>query len=316
MEAQSQISVDFPYESKYVTVNNIKLHYVDAGTNTPPVLLLHGIPTHAYLWRNVIPHIAPFARTVAPDLLGFGKSDKPLNISYDLPTQTNSLAGLIDALNLRNIILVAMDLGGIVGLNYAMRHEANIKGLVIFEGFFLPPDVIFGTQALAARLMVQLFRIKALAEHAIVRSGTMVEQNLAWGTVRKLSEVELEQYRGPLSDPAVRRKVWLEGIGPNTLRPKSKQPGDLADLMIQYTTKLATSPIPKLLLYATPGAAVSEKALVYARKHVTNLEMKHVGAGRHFLPEDQPDAVGRAIVEFQQRFSGGGERDATPLSRG
>lgn len=297
------LSADFPYESRYVTVHGLRLHYVEAGTNDPPVLLLHGIPTHAYLWRNVIPHIAPHARTVAPDLPGFGKSDKPLHINYDLPTQTDALAGMMDALKLNNTILVAMDLGAIIGLNYAMQNESRIKGIVIFEALFLPPAVIFGMQAFAARLMMRLFRVKAFAERMIVQSGKMVDQMMAAGTVRKLSEAEIEQYRGPLSDPAVRRKVWLEGIGPHTLRTTSKQPGDLADLMTQYTTKFATSPIPKLLLHATPGAAISEKALAYAREHVTNLEMEHVGAGRHFLPEDQPEAVGRAIAKFQQRVA-------------
>jgi haloalkane dehalogenase len=306
MEAQPHISAEFAYESKYVTVHDVRLHYVEAGAHEPPVLLLHGIPTHAYLWRNVIPHIAPYAWTLALDLIGFGKSDKPLNINYDLPTYTRYLEGAIEALNLRNLIVVAMDLGAIVGLNYAMQHEANIKGLVIFEGFLLPPDVMFGAQTFTARFMMELFRIKKFAEYAIVRSGTMVDQMMAAGTVgtvRKLSEEELDQYRAPLSDAAVRRKVLLEGIGPNTLRPKSKHAGDLADLICQYTNKLATSPIPKLLLYATPGAAITEKVLTYAREHVANLEIKHIGVGKHFLPEDQPDAVGHAITEFQQRLA-------------
>jgi haloalkane dehalogenase len=303
MNTQPRISAEFAYESKYVTVHDVRLHYIEAGTHEPPVLLLHGIPTHAYLWRNVIPHIAPYARTLALDLIGFGKSDKSLNINYDLPTYARYLEGAIDALNLRNIILVAMDLGAIVGLHYAMQHEANIKGLVIFEGFLLPSDVMFSTQAFAAQLMMKLFRIKKFAEYAIVRSGTMVDKNMAWGTVRKLSEEELDQYRTHLSDPAVRRKVWLEGIGPNTLRSKSQQAGDLADLIQQYTAKLASSAIPKLLLYATPGAAVTEKVLTYARERVANLEMKHIGAGKHFLPEDQPDAVGQAIAEFQKRLA-------------
>src|SRR5258708_39559816 len=75
-----------PPSSNFVTVHGSRIHYVEAGAQDPPVLLLHGIPTHSYLWRNVIPHIAPIARTVAIDLIGFGQSDKPLDIDYDLPT--------------------------------------------------------------------------------------------------------------------------------------------------------------------------------------------------------------------------------------
>src|ERR1700746_3023146 len=129
--------------SKYVTVLGSRIHYVEAGDQEPPILLLHGIPTHSYLWRNVVPHIAPIARTVAIDLIGFGKSDKPLDIDYDVPTYARYLEGVIDALQLNHSIIVAMDLGLIVGLYYAMQHEANVKGLIMFEGFFQRMEFAF-----------------------------------------------------------------------------------------------------------------------------------------------------------------------------
>ena len=72
--------VDFP--SHFVDVNGSKMHYIEAGQGDP-ILLLHGIPTSSYLWRNVMPHLAPLGRCIAPDLIGFGKSDKP-NIEYSI----------------------------------------------------------------------------------------------------------------------------------------------------------------------------------------------------------------------------------------
>ncbi|MEN6609346.1 MAG: haloalkane dehalogenase [Methanoregulaceae archaeon] len=299
MSSQQTISADFPYESKYISVNNTRIHYVEAGTGDPPVLLLHGIPTHTYLWRNVIPHISPFARTIAVDLIGFGKSDKPTNIEYDLPMYTRFLECVIEALDLKNVTIAGLDLGLIVGLNYAMRNEENIRGLVLSEGFFQPMDIAYKNLPFMNRLSLRLMKIQRLAEHMIVHNGEkMVEQMISTATVRKLTTEEITRYQIPLRDEAVRRKVWLEGIGPTIIKPESEQPGDLIDLINQYSEKLSKSPVPKLLLYADPGMVISKKTAEYARKVIPNLELKYIGTGKHFLPEDQPVNIGHAIADF------------------
>ena len=76
----TNISADFPFESKYLNVKGSKMHYIDVGEGDP-ILFLHGNPTSNYLWRNVIPHLEGQGRLIAPDLIGMGKSDKP-NIDY------------------------------------------------------------------------------------------------------------------------------------------------------------------------------------------------------------------------------------------
>ncbi|MDH3290181.1 MAG: alpha/beta fold hydrolase [Gemmatimonadota bacterium] len=76
MATNQPISGDFPFESKYLSVHGSRMHYVEQGAGDP-VLFLRGNPTSSYLWRNIIPHVAPHARCIAPDLIGMGKSDKP-----------------------------------------------------------------------------------------------------------------------------------------------------------------------------------------------------------------------------------------------
>ncbi|HXO95063.1 MAG TPA: alpha/beta fold hydrolase, partial [Chthoniobacterales bacterium] len=215
-----------PLLSHYVTVHGSRIHYIEAGDQEPPVILLHGIPTHSYLWRNVIPHIAAVARTVAIDLIGFGKSDKPLDIDYDLPTYARYFKGVIDALQLNNPILVAMDLGLMVALHYAMQHEANVKGLVMFEGFFQPMDFAFYNLPQLARINLRILHLNPIAELLIAKNDKAVTSMLRLGTLRKLSDAELEAYQVPFVDPTVRRKVWLQGVGPTRLGPKSHRPGD------------------------------------------------------------------------------------------
>lgn len=299
MAHHEDASAAFPFESKYVNVNGLKMHYVEAGSGDPAVLLLHGIPTHAYLWRNVIPHLSPIARTIAIDLVGFGKTDKPTDINYDLPTYAAFLQAAIAALGVKRVVLVAMDLGLIVALHYAMRHESTVAGLAMFEGLFLPVNDALRFQPLPARLMMKLFGLRRFAERALIRSGTQpVDRMMSLGTVRRLGHQELEQYRAPLSDEAVRRKVWLDGVGPHTIRRTSRQPGDLTDLIAQSAEWLRTSPVPKLLLHADPGMAVTAKTVRYAQENIAQLRVQPVGRGKHFLPEDEPDALARAIAGF------------------
>jgi haloalkane dehalogenase len=290
-----------PPDSKYVVVYGSRIHYVEAGDQEPPVLLLHGIPTHSYLWRNVIPHVAPIARTVAIDLIGFGKSDKPLDINYDLPTYARYLKGVIDALQLNNPIIVAMDLGLIVGLHYAMQHEADVKGLVMFEGFFQRMDFAFYNLPRVARANLRMLQVNQIAELLIVKNDKAVTSMLRLGTVRRLSDAELENYRVPFADPAVRRKVWLQGVGPTHLGPRSHRPGDTVDLINHYAVALPQSRIPKLLLYGTPGMVVRQRAVVVARAQIDQMRIESIGQGKHFLPEDEPENIGEQIAKFHAR---------------
>ena len=90
------ISSDFPFESKYIEVLGSKMHYIDEGEGTP-FLFLHGNPTSSYLWRNIIPHVTPIGRAIAPDLIGMGKSDKP-DLDYRFPTHIKYIDEFIQKL--------------------------------------------------------------------------------------------------------------------------------------------------------------------------------------------------------------------------
>jgi len=285
-----------PLASHYVTVHGSRIHYIEAGDQEPPVILLHGIPTHSYLWRNVIPHIAAVARTVAIDLIGFGKSDKPLDIDYDLPTYGRYFKGVMEALQLNNPIIVAMDLGLMVALHHAMQHEANVKGLVMFEGFFQPMDFAFYNLPRLAQIKLRILHLNPMAELLIAKNDKAVASMLRLGTLRKLADAELEAYQMPFVDPTVRRKVWLQGV--TRLGPKSHRPGDTVDLINRYAAALPKSRIPKLLLYGTPGMVIRQRAVVVARAQIDQMRIEPIGRGKHFLPEDEPENIGQQIAKF------------------
>lgn len=125
---------DFPFQSHYREVDGLRLAHLDEGEGAP-VLFMHGEPTWSFLWRKVIPPVREAGfRCIAPDLAGFGRSDKPTDIdwySYDRHTE---LAGtLLEDLDLRSATIVVHDWGGPIGLRLAVEHRARIERLVILD---------------------------------------------------------------------------------------------------------------------------------------------------------------------------------------
>jgi haloalkane dehalogenase len=126
----------FPFEPHYADVDGLRMHYLDEGPGSGPVaLLLHGMPTWSYLYRSVIPVLRDTGfRCVAPDHIGFGRSDKVTDPAwYDIPRHTANLAQLIATLDLRDITLFVQDWGGPIGLAQVCAEPARFSRLVIMN---------------------------------------------------------------------------------------------------------------------------------------------------------------------------------------
>ncbi len=125
------------YEAKRVRVEGMDLHYLSAGSG-PPVLLLHGWPTSSFLWRETLAPIARTNRVLALDLPGFGGSDKPLDASYSFRFYERVLEGFLDALEIERVGLAVHDLGGPVGLYWALRHQERVSKLALLNTLVYP----------------------------------------------------------------------------------------------------------------------------------------------------------------------------------
>jgi haloalkane dehalogenase len=124
---------DWPFEPQYIKQAGLRMHYVDEGDGDP-ILLLHGEPTWAFLYRKMIPRLAGIRRVVAPDYFGFGRSDKPTEpewFTYD--AHYRSIEELCDQLGLTRLTIVVQDWGGPLGLRYAVEHEERVERLVILN---------------------------------------------------------------------------------------------------------------------------------------------------------------------------------------
>jgi len=275
----------YPFESHYLTVDGIRIHYVEQGQGDP-VLMVHGQPTWSYLWRNIIPVIAKNHRAIAIDLMGFGLSDKPAHRRYSFAEHTAILAAFIETLELRNLTLVLHDWGGPIGLDYAVYHEENIKKLVLLNTFatvdFKLPWIFKAA-----------FRSPFLADFLVRRLNAFGILAFGYGVRTKLDKRVLQNYREPHHDYASRIGV---AQFPRNI-PCS--PRDAAYEPIKAISQaLASSQMPTLFLFSDkdPVTAYIDPRPVIDRMPNARLEMiKEAG---HYLQEDQPEAVAHRILEF------------------
>ena len=129
---------DYPFAPNYLQLGELRMHYVDEGPrHAPVVLMLHGEPTWSYLYRKMIPPVvAAGYRVVAPDLIGFGKSDKPAAMAdYSYQRHVDWVLGLIEGLDLSDITLFCQDWGSLLGLRIAAEHDSRFARIMVANGF-------------------------------------------------------------------------------------------------------------------------------------------------------------------------------------
>lgn len=284
-------SPDYPFKPRYVNVHGSRMHYIEEGEGEP-ILFLHGNPTWSYLWRNVIPHIKPYGRCIAPDLIGMGRSDKPA-IKYTFFDQAKYLEGFIKRLDLRNVTLVIHDWGSALGFHYAMEHEENVRGIAFLEAMMRSYKAWEDFPA-PLRDTFRKFRTPGEGWELLVEKNVFVEQLLPQSVMRRLSEREMDYYREPFRSPEDRKPIYTFA---NQL-PIEGTPGDVTRAVNSYSRKLQSSNLPKLLIYAEPGAITSAPDVEWARDNLKNLQTVNIGPGIHFHQEDNPDGVGRAVADW------------------
>jgi haloalkane dehalogenase len=148
------ISATFPYKKQRRRVLDREMAYVELGEGDP-IVFLHGNPTSSYLWRNVIPHLQPLGRCIAPDHIGMGDSDKLPNSgpgSYRFVELRRYLDALLEALNVRErVTLVIHDWGSTLGFDWANRHRDAVKGIAYWRQWSDDSIGITGTNSECAR---------------------------------------------------------------------------------------------------------------------------------------------------------------------
>jgi haloalkane dehalogenase len=272
----------YAFEPRYVDQDGLRLHYLDEGAG-PPVLLLHGEPTWSYLYRKVIPELVPSARAIAPDFLGFGRSDKPVELEdYSYDSHTASLRRLVEELDLRDLTVVVQDWGGPIGLRLAVEQPDRVARLVVLNTGIdagRPPS----EEWLRFRAFVRRHG-RELVPGRLVRISCV--QPLA-------DEVE-EAYSAPWPVPESKAGVLaFPELVPTEPEHPSTEP------MLRVREALSRWEKPALVLFSDSDPIFTPRVAERIAAHVPGAGAAEIvtGAG-HFLQEDKGPEVGRRIARF------------------
>lgn len=274
---------DFPYKENFVAFDNIQMHYIDEGKGET-ILALHGQPSWCYLYRKFIPVLKNY-RFIAPDLIGFGKSDKIVgwkNYSFEL--HFNSLVNLIDTLALNEITLVVQDWGGLLGLSLLGEFPERFKRVVVLNTF-LP----------IGKPLPLVFKVwKAFVKnHPSLPVGKIIQK----ASYQDLPKEIVDAYNAPF--PNRKHKDGAKAF-PSLVPTRSNQEG--VDRMKKARQALSRWQKPALVMFSDKDKMFSGLEKFFYKLIPSSSEQQKIiikGAG-HFLQEEKGEEIAMYIDQFMK----------------
>jgi len=195
---------EYPFKPHFFLTPAGNMHYVDEGSGEP-VVFVHGNPAWSFEFRKLIKDFSMTNRCIAPDLIGFGLSDKPAGWSYLPEEQAKNLDLFLESLPLKNITLIVGDWGGPIGLSYALSHPEKIKNIVITNTWLWSVRSDWYYQAFSTLVGGPVGRW--LIRNHNFFAGTIVKS--LFGDKSRLTPEIHAQYLMPLSKPDERKGTWV-----------------------------------------------------------------------------------------------------------
>ena len=277
--------LDYPFAPHYVDVGGLRMHYVDEGpADAPPVLMLHGEPTWSYLYRHMIPVCAAAGhRVIAPDLIGFGKSDKPTRIDdYSYQSHMDWLLSLLDRLALTRITLVCQDWGSLLGLRLAAENPDRFRAIVVGNGMLPTGDQTVPTA-------FQLWK-----NFAIYSPVFPVSRIIDAASFRKLGPDEKRAYEAPF--PNRKYKAGARAF-PKLVPVTPNDPATQANRAAWESLKQWRKPF---LTTFSNGDPITRGGDKYLQEQIPGAKGQphQTLTGGHFLQEDSPVAFAQAVNQL------------------
>jgi pimeloyl-ACP methyl ester carboxylesterase len=279
-------NLKFPLEFQFTTIEGHRMAYHRAG-NGEVVLLVHGITTYSFIWRNVMPFLVNKYDVIAVDLLGCGDSDKPLDRSYSLTAHAGYLREFINTIGISKVHFVGHDLGGGIGQILAVRqpdmlHDLTVINTVAHDFWPVQPIIAMRTPIIR-QLMMGAVDVGAFK--LIVKRGLHHKD--------RLTPELMELFMRPMRTPDG-RKAFLHFA-------RCLDNKNLTDI----EAALGKLAMPVLIIrgdadvYLTP--AIAERL----HKEIPGSELVRIATGGHFIQEDEPEQIAQLIADFIERRHAG-----------
>jgi len=277
---------DYPFKPNYIEIEGIRIHYIDEGDNENEiVLMMHGEPSWSFLYRKMIKIVTGAGfKVIAPDLVGFGKSDKPIEINdYSYQKHVDWMTTFIKELNLKNMTLVCQDWGGLIGLRLAAENEERFKRITA-ANTFLPTGEGKASEAL---LSWQNYS----QESPTFDIGNIVN----FGCLTTLSPEVIAAYDAPFPDDSYKAGAR---IFPSLVPITPEDPAVPSNVKAWETLYKWNKPFHTAFSDSDP---ITKGADVFLQKSIPGAKgQKHVTIRKasHFLQEDKGEEWANIIVEF------------------
>jgi len=278
----------YPFSPNYVDIDAMRLHYLDEGpSDGTVVLLLHGEPSWSYLYRHMIPPIvAAGHRAIAPDLIGFGRSDKPASVNaYSFARHVAWMKQFLETLDLCDITLVCQDWGSLIGLRLAAENEERFARIVVGNGGLPTGD----------QQMPRAF--KAWQNFARFSPWFPIGKIIDKGTVTDLHPDVIAAYDAPF--PAARYKAGARAF-PRLVPTTPDDPATAANREAWETLKRWEKPVLTAFSNRDPITRGGEKpfqTLVPGSKNQPHTTIRNAG---HFLQEDKGPELAQVVIDFMK----------------
>ena len=270
------------YPMKQVSVEGINIRYIEKGKGNP-IVLVHGVPTSSFLWRDMIEELSKHGKVIALDLPGFGFSDPPRNGDYSISNYARVFGRFLKALSIENATFVCHDLGGPITLTYALRHPDKWERLIILDTFLhrdLPPWP----------LSMRMAKIRPIGEIFMWLGGkSIASAGLQGGVIDKsrISEEVVKRYYMPDGNPDKMNRSML-----GTLRI------DYMNELEFIEKNLKTIEKPTLILWGKNDKFLPLYLGERIQKDIKGSKMEIIPDCGHFIQEDQPGRAAKFISEF------------------
>jgi len=306
-EERFQNLPDYPFDPNYKVINNIRIHYIDEGPReSDPVLLLHGEPSWSYLYRKMIPPLVLAGnRVIAPDLMGFGKSDKPRKMkAYSHQKHVDIILKLVRALDLSKITLFCQDWGGLIGLRVVGEEPDRFSRIIAgntgfpavggIRGLIMP--YIFRFQIWRkGKLSAKEFQEKPSFHNWVAYSHTTPDLPIGnvinGGTVTKLSEEVIRAYEAPFPEDKYKAGAKIfPMLVPSETRKNYKT----------WKNVFLSWEKPFLTTFSDRDPITRGQEKFFQRKIPGAQKMDHItikNAG-HFLQEDKGEELAEIIIDL------------------
>jgi pimeloyl-ACP methyl ester carboxylesterase len=262
-------------------VDGITLAYREQGSG-PAVLLLHGWPTSSYLWRDVMPPIAERNRVIALDLPGFGASDKPQGARYDFDFFERALDGFLEALGVEQTGLAVHDLGGPIGVHWALDRPQRVTRLALLNTLIYPE---FSEAVMA---FIKACTDPQLRAQLTSPQGLEAAMRLGLADEARVTDEMLAAVREPFQTEAARRALADAGVGLSL------------EGFTDIAQRLSSLNMPVRVIYGEQDRILPDVAQTMARvqRDLPQAEITALAGCGHFLQEEAGPEIGSELARF------------------